>query len=63
MNAEQIDVMQNLSESAAKAMKSKRILRVMSDLADNGFIDFDPFAGTATSTSAGREALRSAITS
>lgn len=63
MNAEQIDVMQNLSESASKAMKSKRILRILSGLADKGFVDFDPFAGTATSTPAGRDALRNATTS
>lgn len=60
MNIEQIDVMRHLTESATKAMKSKRMLRILSDLADKGFIDFDPFAGTASSTPAGLAALRNA---
>lgn len=62
MNAEQIDVMLHLSEFVAKAMKSKRTLRILSDLADKKFIEFDPFAGTATLTPAGQVALKNATT-
>jgi hypothetical protein len=60
MTIEQIDAMRNLSESAAKAMKSKRMLRILSGLDEAGFIDFDPFAGTASLTPVGDAVLRNA---
>lgn len=58
MNAEEIDVCRNLSESAAKCMRSKRMLRILTALQCKGFIEFDPFSCTATTTDTGREAMR-----
>ncbi len=55
--AEEIDVMRNLSESAGKAMRSKRMLRILAKLQDKGAIVFDPFAGHAEYTDAGGAAL------
>ncbi len=57
MTAEEIDVCRNLEESAAKGMKSKRVLRILSGLQDKGLIEYDPFGGTASLTAAGSLAL------
>ena len=60
MNAEELDVCRNLSESASKGMRSKRMLRLLSKLQDKGLIDYDPFGGTAALTEVGAAALSSA---
>lgn len=57
LTAEEIDVCGHLSESAGKAMRSKRMLRILSDLQNKGAIVFDPFAGHAELTDAGGAAL------
>lgn len=59
LTAEEIDVMRHLSESAGKAMRSKRMLRILSNLQDKGAIVYDPFAGHAELTDAGGAALPS----
>lgn len=51
------DAMDNLAECARKAMRSKPTLRVLGKLQDKGWIEFDPFAGTASMTEAGKKAL------
>lgn len=51
------DAMGNLSDFARKSMRSKPILRVLGKLQDKGWIEFDPFAGEAKITDAGRKAL------
>ena len=57
MNAEEIDVCRNLSDSADRAFCSKRMLRILSKLQEKGMIEFDPFAGKASLTKAGAAAL------
>ncbi len=57
MNAEELDVCRNLSDSADRAFKSKRMLRILSRLQEKGLIDFDPFVGKANLTEAGTAAI------
>jgi hypothetical protein len=59
MTAEELDVCRNLEASAAKGMKSKRMLRILSGLQGKGLIEYDPFAGAAALTAAGTLALTS----
>lgn len=47
----------NLQSFAAKAFKVRGALKIMSRLADNGLIEWDPFAGTAKLTPAGESAI------
>ena len=51
------DTMRDLDAAAAKAMRSKPTLRVLTSLLDKGMIEFDPFAGTAKLTAAGEQHL------
>jgi len=60
MNAEEIDVYRNLEESASKAMRSKRMLRILSNLQDRGIIEYDPFGASAKLTDAGTAAMDAA---
>jgi hypothetical protein len=60
MNTEEIDVCRNLEESASRAMRSKRMLRILSNLQDSGMIEYDPFGATAKLTEAGAAALEGA---
>lgn len=57
MTAEELDVCRNLSCSADRAFRSKRMLRILSRLQEKGLIDFDPFVGKANLTEAGTAAL------
>lgn len=49
------EAMADLDGAALKAMRSKPTLRILSSLQDKGLIEFDPFAGTARPTDAGRD--------
>lgn len=58
LTAEEMDVCRNLQCSVDRAFKSKRMLRILSRLYEDGFIDgFDPFAGKAALSGEGRKAL------
>lgn len=54
----ELEIMMNLKERAKNSMRSKPTLRLLSKLADKGMIEFDPFAGTASITEAGREKMK-----
>ena len=51
------NVMSDLDRHARKCMRSRFVLAVLSDLSQRNLIEFDPFAGTAKLTEAGRDAL------
>lgn len=57
LSAEQIDVCQNLKDSVDRAFRSKRMLRILSKLYEDGLIDLDVLANRAELTDAGRAAL------
>ena len=57
MTLEEINVCNDLAYAASKGMKSKRTLKVLSNLQARGFIEYDPFAGTAKLTDEGAAAL------
>lgn len=59
LTAQDRDAMYNLKDHAERAFKSKRVLQIMSGLNEAGLIEFDPMAGTASVTDAGRAALAS----
>jgi hypothetical protein len=48
------EVLNDLQGAVRKAMRSKPTLRILTKLQDQGLIEFDPFAGTAEPTDAGR---------
>lgn len=50
------DAMGDIQSLARKAMRSKPILRILSRLQEKGWIEFDPFAGTASVTETGKKA-------
>lgn len=52
------DVMHNLQTTAAKAMRSKSTLRVLSSLQAKEMIEWDPFSGFAKLTEAGAQHLK-----
>lgn len=49
------EVLNDLQSAAARAMRSKPTLRILSKLQDKGLIEFDPFSGTAKPTPLGLE--------
>jgi hypothetical protein len=55
LTAEERDAMNHLEDYAQRAFRSKRVLRILSRLNEQGFIEFDPFVGRAELTESGRK--------
>jgi hypothetical protein len=59
MTAEELDVCRNLQCSVERAFRSKRMLRILSQLNEKGLIELDVLGGKATLTAKGTLAVSS----
>ena len=57
LSAEKIDACRHLKDYVERAFRSKRVLRILSELHEDGLIDLDVLRNHAELTAAGRAAL------